>query len=156
MHKCPFFGKIISKHGVGPDPHKLHELTEMSPQSKKELQLFHGILKYLSKFLTASREVCKPFAEHWAGSNIIIPPPKQWSSIVEACKKFKKAHNLKMYETNFGIMLVMLHIITIQVGMELLSCNNTVQHANRRSDAKDRQKRINSSPTSECITGVPN
>ena len=42
----PFFGEIISWHGVKPDPQKLKALMEIPP-NKKELQAFLGIINYL-------------------------------------------------------------------------------------------------------------
>ena len=39
----PFFGEIISAHGVKPDPQKLKALMEMSPpKNKKELQAWNS------------------------------------------------------------------------------------------------------------------
>ena len=57
----PFFGKIIPRHGIQPNPHKLCALTEMpSPQSHKELLSLLGVIKYLSKHLLAPSEICEP------------------------------------------------------------------------------------------------
>ena len=47
----PFFGEVVSREGIQPDPHKIRDLTKMPlPQNKKELQAFLGIINYLSKF----------------------------------------------------------------------------------------------------------
>ena len=47
----PFFCKIISQQGVSLDPREVQVLTDMPHlKMKKELQLFLGIINYLSKF----------------------------------------------------------------------------------------------------------
>ena len=46
-----FFGEIISRDGISPDPRKLKALMDMSPpRCKKELQSFLCMINYLSKF----------------------------------------------------------------------------------------------------------
>ena len=48
----PFFGEVILRRGVQPDPQKFKALIDMPPpNNKKELQAFLGIINYLSKFL---------------------------------------------------------------------------------------------------------
>ena len=55
----PFFGEIISRYGVKPDPRKLKALMEMPPpKTKKELQAFLGIINYLSKFPPSTANIC--------------------------------------------------------------------------------------------------
>ena len=44
--KVLFFGEIISRNGVKPDLQKLKAMTWISPQNKKELQAFLGIINY--------------------------------------------------------------------------------------------------------------
>ena len=56
-----FFGKVVSREGVQPDPQKVKALTEMvAPKNKRELQAFLGIINYLGKFSRGTTEVCKP------------------------------------------------------------------------------------------------
>ena len=56
-----FFGKVVSREGVQPDPQKVRALTEMLvPKNKRELQAFLGIINYLGKFFPGKAEVCKP------------------------------------------------------------------------------------------------
>ena len=67
-HKChfrcmsiPFFGKVVSREGIQPDPQKIKALTDMPvPKNKKELQAFLGIINYLGKFSPGMVEVCEP------------------------------------------------------------------------------------------------
>ena len=57
----PFFGKVVLRDGVHPDPQKVKALTKMpAPKNKKELQAFLGIINYLCKFSPGTAEVCKP------------------------------------------------------------------------------------------------
>ena len=56
----PFFGEVVSRHGVQPDPQKVRALTEMlAPKNKKELQAFIGIINYLNKFSQGMSEACE-------------------------------------------------------------------------------------------------
>ena len=57
----PFFGEVVSRKGIQPDPQKIKALTEMpAPKNKRELQAFIGIINYLGKFSTGMAEVCDP------------------------------------------------------------------------------------------------
>ena len=58
----PFFGKVISREGIQPDPQKIKALTDMlAPKNKKELQAFLGIINYLGKFSPDTADVCDPY-----------------------------------------------------------------------------------------------
>ena len=49
----PFFGEVISRKGVQPDPQKIKALTDMPvPNNKKELQAFLCIIYYLEKIFS--------------------------------------------------------------------------------------------------------
>ena len=57
----PFFGGVVSRQGVQPDPQKVRALTEMPvPKNKKELQAYLGVINYLNKFL----QECQRYASH--------------------------------------------------------------------------------------------
>ena len=56
-----FFGKVVSREGIQPDPQKIKALTDMpAPKNKRELQAFLGIINNLGKFSPGTAEVCKP------------------------------------------------------------------------------------------------
>ena len=60
----PFFGEVISREGVQPDPQKIKALTDMpAPKNKKELQAFLGIINYLGKFSPGTGDVCDPLCK---------------------------------------------------------------------------------------------
>ena len=57
----PFFGEVILRRGVQPDPQKIKALMDMpAPNNKKELQVFLGIINYLGKFSPGTADVCDP------------------------------------------------------------------------------------------------
>ena len=57
----PFFGKVVSREGIQPDPQKIKALNDMlAPKNKKELQTFLGIINYLGKFSPGTAVVCDP------------------------------------------------------------------------------------------------
>ena len=56
-----FFGKVVSRKGIQPDPENVKALTDMLvPKNKRELQVFLGIINYPGKFSPGMVEVCKP------------------------------------------------------------------------------------------------
>ena len=60
--KCtsiPYFGKVISRRGVQPDPQKIKALMNMTPpNNKRHLQAFLGIINYLGTFSPGTVAVC--------------------------------------------------------------------------------------------------
>ena len=57
----PSFDEVVSQEGVIPNSRKAQALKHMPPyKSKRELQIFLGILNYLNKFSPASAELCEP------------------------------------------------------------------------------------------------
>ena len=56
-HQSHFFGEVISRQSVRPNPQKHEVLTEMTPKTKKELQAFLRIL-IASKVPPSTAEVC--------------------------------------------------------------------------------------------------
>ena len=58
---APFFGEVISRNGVQPDPQKIMALMDMpSPNHKRELQAFLGIINNLGKFSLGTAALCDP------------------------------------------------------------------------------------------------
>ncbi|KAK2725150.1 hypothetical protein QYM36_001561 [Artemia franciscana] len=48
----PYFGHVISKDGIHPDPNKVNALKEMPrPRNREELQTLLGMLNYLSRYI---------------------------------------------------------------------------------------------------------
>ena len=56
----PFFSKVISRNVVKSDLQRLKAPMEMPPpKNPKELQVFLGIIKYLSKLFPSTADVCE-------------------------------------------------------------------------------------------------
>ena len=56
-----FFGKVVSREGIQPDPQKARALAKMPvPKNKRELQAFLGIVNYPGKFSPGTAEACDP------------------------------------------------------------------------------------------------
>ena len=59
-----FFGEVILRKGVQPDPQKIKVLMDMPPpNNKKELQVFLGIINYLSKFSPGTADMYDPLCK---------------------------------------------------------------------------------------------
>ena len=60
----PFFGHIISRDGIKPDPKKMDAIrTMMMPMSKLELQGFLGLCNYLAIYMPSLSAVLQPLCE---------------------------------------------------------------------------------------------
>ena len=60
----PFFGHIISRDGIKPDPKKMDMIrTMMMPMSKLELQSFLGLCNYLAIYMLSLSAILQPLYE---------------------------------------------------------------------------------------------
>ena len=81
----PFFGEVIFRHGVQPNPQKLKALTDMQPpKTKKELQAFLSIINYLGKFYPNMVEVCESLRK-------LTPAKTEWTWNATFQKMFDNA-----------------------------------------------------------------
>lgn len=61
LSEVPFFGHVLTEHGVKPDPMKVKAILDIpTPTNKKELHTFLGLATYLGKFLPSLSDVCAP------------------------------------------------------------------------------------------------
>ena len=58
MYQNIFFGEIIYRKGVKPDPRKLLALTEISHLIVKRIAIILGIINYLDQLSPLIAEVC--------------------------------------------------------------------------------------------------
>ena len=59
-----YFGHILSKDGVKPDPKKVNAITDMKPpQNRSELETVLGMINYLAKFAPNLSEVTSPMRQ---------------------------------------------------------------------------------------------
>ena len=60
----PFFGHVISRDGIKPDPKKMDAIrTMMMPMLKLELQSFLGLCNYLANYVPSLSAVLQPLCE---------------------------------------------------------------------------------------------
>ena len=60
-----FFGHVISRDGIKPDPKKMDAIRTMTPTSKLELQSFLGLCNYLAIYVPSLSTVLQPFHFQW-------------------------------------------------------------------------------------------
>ena len=91
----PFFGHIISREGIKPDPKKMDVIKTMTtPMSKLELQIFLGLCNYLAVYVPSLSSVLKPLRE-LTKKNINFQWDSQYSTL---CQKAKD-HILENWQT---------------------------------------------------------
>ena len=83
----PFFGEVISRHDVQPNPQKLKSFMVMPPKGEKELQAFLGIIYYLGKFLPSTADTCKPLRK-------LTSVKREWTWNATYQKMFNKTKQL--------------------------------------------------------------
>ena len=84
----PFFGEVVSRQGIQPDPQKIRSLTEMPAlKNKKELQAFLGVINYLNKFSPGMSEVCEPLRK-------LMSSKMTWTWKASYQQLFEKAKSL--------------------------------------------------------------
>ena len=121
-----FFGEVVSREGVQPDPQMIRTLTEMLvPKNKREVQAFLGIINYLGKFPPGTVEVCKPLWKltssktTWTWNASYQQLFNKAKSLIKAevCMEFYDDTKLLYLETN--VSRVSLRAALLQL------CNNT-------------------------------
>ena len=91
--RCPaltFFGEIISRQGMRPDPRKLKAVTHMP--APNELQAYLDVLNYLSKFSPVAAEVCKSLRQF-----TLIKTEYKWNGTYQ--QLFNKAKTFRKEDT---------------------------------------------------------
>jgi putative transposase len=82
-----YFAFVVSKHGIKPSPKKLEAIQKMEdPKSKKELQIWLGIVNYFRKFIPNMSTLSGPL------TNLLAKDvPWNWTQeCSEACTKVKE------------------------------------------------------------------
>ena len=125
-----FFGKVVSREGIQPDPQKIKALTDMPvPKNKKELQAFSGIINYLGKSSPGTAEVCEPL-QKLSSSKIKWTWNALYQQLFEKAKSFIKVDVcMKFYNDTKPLYL---ETDASGIGLGLHCCNcMTTQHAKR-------------------------
>ena len=94
-----FFGKVMLREGVQPDPQKVKAVTKMlTPKNKREPQAFLGIINYLGKFSTGTAEVCKPL-QKLTSSRTMWMWNASYQQLFDKAKSLLKAEvSMKFYD----------------------------------------------------------
>ena len=105
----PFFGEVVSRHGVQPDPQKVRALTEMLvPKTKKELQAFLGVINYLNIFSPGTLEVRELLRK-------LMSSKATWTWNASYQQLFDKAKSLIKVEMCMKSMMTLNHSISRQM-----------------------------------------
>ena len=90
----PFFGHVISRDGIKPDPKKMDMIrTMMMPTSKLELQSFLGLCNYLAIYVPSLSAVLQPLCDLQRKTNF------QWNSQYDILFQQAKNHILENWKT---------------------------------------------------------
>ena len=59
--QVPFFGNVLTKDGIKPDPKKVEAIQNWPiPEDQQQLQSFLGSVNYLSRLIPGLSDLCKP------------------------------------------------------------------------------------------------
>lgn len=94
----PFFGELISRYGVKPDPRKVEAISAMNaPADKGQLLSFLGHLNFLSKFSPAMAELIKPLRELTSTKNEFTWNESYQDIFIKAKRLISKDAKLQFY-----------------------------------------------------------
>ena len=117
-----FFGEVISREGVQPDPQKIKALMDMPvPKNKKELHAFLGIINYLGKLSPGTADICDPLHKltsnkvtwTWNASYLALFNKAKSLIKVDMCMKFyddTKPLYLETDTSRVGLGVALLHM----------------------------------------------
>ena len=91
----PFFGNVISREGIKPDPKKIEAVKTMTtPTSKLELQSFLGLCNYLAIYIPSLSAVLQPLCELTKKDTDF-----QWNSQYDSLYQHAKDHIVENCQT---------------------------------------------------------
>ncbi|KAK2717700.1 hypothetical protein QYM36_006471 [Artemia franciscana] len=127
--KVKYFGHIISRDGIKPDPEKIRAIQDMpSPQSKEELQTLLGMLNFLSKYIPNLSSKNKPLRDLTKATNF------RWETDHEASMKEIKScisENLAFFDHKCKVAELKVDASKHGLGAELSSNGKIVGFASR-------------------------
>ena len=100
----PFFGHLLTKNGIKPDPKKVEAIHNWPvPQDITQLQSFLGAINYLAKFIPHLSALCAPLQDLLKSNSEYV-----WSANHQICfEQIKDAVckdvTLKFYDPNLPI-----------------------------------------------------
>ncbi|KAK2709159.1 hypothetical protein QYM36_012977 [Artemia franciscana] len=127
--KVKYFGHIISRDGIKPDPEKIRAIQDMpSPQSKEELQTLLGMLNFLSKYILDLSSKNKPLRDLTKATDF------RWETDHEASMKEIKScisENLAFFDHKCIVVELKVDASKHGLGAELSSNGKIVGFASR-------------------------
>ncbi|KAK2721380.1 hypothetical protein QYM36_003607, partial [Artemia franciscana] len=127
--KVKYFGHIISRDGIKPDPEKIRAIQDMpSPQSKEELQTLLGMLNFLSKYIPDLSSKNKPLRDLTKATDF------RWETDHEASMKEIKScisENLAFFDHKCKVVKLKVDTSKHGLGAELSSNGKIVGFASR-------------------------
>ncbi|KAK2725576.1 hypothetical protein QYM36_000169 [Artemia franciscana] len=127
--KVKYFGHIISRDGIKPDPEKIRAIQDMpSPQSKEELQTLLGMLNFLSKYIPDLSSKNKPLRDLTKATDF------RWETDHEASMKEIKScisENLAFFDHKCKVVELKVDASKHGLGAELSSNGKIVGFASR-------------------------
>ncbi|KAK2710413.1 hypothetical protein QYM36_011810 [Artemia franciscana] len=127
--KGKYFGHIISRDGIKPDPEKIRAIQDMpSPQSKEELQTLLGMLNFLSKYIPDLSSKNKPLRDLTKATDF------RWETDHEASMKEIKScisENLAFFDHKCKVVELKVDASKHGLGAELSSNGKIVGFASR-------------------------
>ncbi|KAK2715001.1 hypothetical protein QYM36_009858 [Artemia franciscana] len=127
--KVKYFGHIISRDGIKPDPEKIRAIQDMpSPQSKEELQTLLGMLNFLSKYIPDLSSKNKPLRDLTKATDF------RWETDHEASMKEIKScisENLAFFDHKCKVVELKVDASKHGLGTELSSNGKIVGFASR-------------------------
>ncbi|KAK2705876.1 hypothetical protein QYM36_016028 [Artemia franciscana] len=127
--KVKYFGHIISRDGIKPDPEKIRAIQDMpSPQSKEELQTLLGMLNFLSKYIPDLSSKNKPLTDLTKATDF------RWETDHEASMKEIKScisENLAFFDHKCKVVELKVDASKHGLGAELSSNGKIVGFASR-------------------------
>ena len=127
--KVKYFGHIISRDGIKPDPEKIRAIQDMpSPQSKEELQTLLGMLNFLSKYIPNLSSKNKPLRDLTKATDF------RWETNHKASMKEIKScisENLAFFDHKCKVVELKVDASKHGLGAELSSYGKIVGFASR-------------------------
>ena len=116
----PFFGKVISREGIQPDPQKIKSLMEMpAPKNKKELQAFLGIINYLGKFSPGTTDVCDPL-QKLTSSKVSLTWNASYQELFNKAKSLIKVDMCMKFYDDTKLLYLETDVPGVSLGVALL------------------------------------
>lgn len=129
--EIPFYGHIISRDGVKPDPRKIEAITQMQPpEDAKQLTSFLGLVNYLNKFSPRLATLTKPLRELTSKKNDFTWSSQEQQAFEEIKKEIGNHTTLRYFDPKEPIVL-QVDASSMGIGAALLQNDRPVAFASK-------------------------